>query len=72
VDFFECGVCAQRFIVADAGEGDGWLCPLDGIELKLVAWGLTGTAREMEQALNARLLAQPVLGREPDGCGTAQ
>jgi hypothetical protein len=72
VDFLECGTCAQRFIVADAGDGVGWLCPLDGAELKLVAWGLTGTAREMEQALNARLLDRQAPERETDGCGAAQ
>jgi hypothetical protein len=72
LDFLECGTCAQRFIVADAGDGRDWPCPLDGAELKLVAWGLTGTAAEMEEALNARFLDPPVAGREPDGCGTAQ
>jgi hypothetical protein len=71
LDFLECGTCAQRFIVTEVGDG-AWPCPLDGEELKLVAWGLTGTAREMEEALNARFLEPPVASREPDGCGTAQ
>jgi hypothetical protein len=56
VDLLECLTCERRFIVDDAGDGHGWLCPSDGGELGLVIRSLPGTLDEIEEALKARLL----------------
>jgi hypothetical protein len=71
VDLFECLSCWQRFIVDDAGYGQGWRCPSDRGELALVIRGLPGTVDQIEGALSARLLAPtsrpaPVADQAPD------
>jgi hypothetical protein len=56
VDLLECLTCEQRFVVDDAGDGQGWLCPSDGRELALVIRSLPGTSDQIEGALHARLI----------------
>ncbi|HEX6665192.1 MAG TPA: hypothetical protein VF081_01175 [Solirubrobacterales bacterium] len=57
MDLFECPTCSSRFVVSEAGDGEGWRCPGAGHELRLVARSLPGTADQIEAALGARQLA---------------
>jgi ribosomal protein L37AE/L43A len=56
MDFLECPSCGQRFVVRDAGGGDGWACRSCRAELRLVARELPGDRRELAEVLHAQHL----------------
>jgi ribosomal protein L37AE/L43A len=53
MDFLDCPSCGQRFVVRDAGGGDGWTCRACRAELRLVARELPGDSRRLAEALHA-------------------
>lgn len=64
MDLLECATCKQRFIMADAGQGQGWACPRGPHGLRLVARSLPGAQNQIEEALAARFL-QTIVSHEP-------
>jgi ribosomal protein L37AE/L43A len=56
LDLFDCPSCKQRYIVEDAGEGGGWVCPRCGAKLHLVVRRLPGSAEAVAAALDAMII----------------
>jgi len=60
MDLLDCPACESRFLVRDAGSGEGWICRRCGAALRLIVTSLEGDLARIGKALHAHHLT-------PDG-----